>query len=99
VPDHHASLSADRRFRETFHRMRWGRGRQRSLRYLRMEEQILEVVKRQTTFSTRCLAVRTGTSYSFVYCTLQEQMLYLYLIHPVQELVANDAHARRTFCQ
>jgi hypothetical protein len=45
-----------------FHRLRWDVGRPRSVRNVRIEEQILEVVERYPVISTTRLAARTSTS-------------------------------------
>jgi hypothetical protein len=68
VPNHGSFFSVDRQLRETriLHRMRWDVGRLLSVRSVWMEGQILEVVERQHTISTRSLAGSTNTFYTSV---------------------------------
>lgn len=58
-----------------------------------------QVNERQTTISITCPAASTGTSHASVHHALQEHQLYPYHIQSMQELVLQDAPARRAFCQ
>jgi hypothetical protein len=97
-------LSIDRRLREmgTCLRIRLDVGCPRSVRNLRMEEQILEVVELQRAISTRLLGARTCIPQTSVHCPLQEQQLYpchILSILSVQELSPHDAPTRPAIYQ
>jgi hypothetical protein len=62
-------------------------------------QQVLQVVEREPTLSTRLLVARVGTSHASGDRTLREEQLYHYHIQSVQELVPHDAPARRVFSQ
>jgi hypothetical protein len=90
--DIYISVERSLREKESSHRMQWDGGCSDSVC---MGEQILQVVERQPTLSTRLLVARTGTSHA----TVHEQRLYHYHIQSVQGLVPHNAPARSVFCQ
>jgi hypothetical protein len=79
--------------------MQWDASHSHSVHNVWMTQQIFNVTERWPTTSARYLATRTGTSHASVHHILQEQMLYPYHIHSVQEFVALSAPARHAFYQ
>lgn len=75
-----------------------GRGRESTRRVLRAEEELLQVVERNPSVSTRVAARQVGVSRSTVHRIFRRNLLHPYHIQRVQELTENDRPLRVTFC-
>lgn len=75
-----------------------GRGRERTRRVLRAEEELLDFVDQNPGVSTRDAARQVGVSRSTVHSILRRNLLRPYHIQRVQELTENDRPLRLTFC-
>lgn len=101
VPNHKTFGNIERRLRETgkFAPSTADRGRARTIRTPRIEEEILEIVEENPEISSRCLALQAGVSKNVAHRVLKEQLLYPYHIQNVQELLPADTIARLEFCR
>lgn len=93
--------AVERRLRETgtLITRRTDTGRQRFVRNVNVEEEILDAVHTSPTTSTRRLSCRFNISQTSVWRILREQQLYSFHVTPVQDLLPQDYNNRKEFCQ
>lgn len=75
-----------------------GGGRERLLRVLEVEDDILEMIENNPQLSTREIARHLPVSHWTVWRALHEQQMHPYHVQRVQALVATDFPRRREFC-
>lgn len=63
------------------------------------EEDVLSIVRRDPSTSTRRISARVGASQSTVWKILKKEKLHPYHLTPVQELIEPDYQKRINFCQ
>ncbi|GLV40842.1 hypothetical protein CBL_10017 [Carabus blaptoides fortunei] len=100
VPNHKTFANIVRRLRETgkFAPITANRGRARTIRTPRVEDEILEIVEENPEVSSRCLALQAGVSKDAAHRVLKEQLLHPYHVQNVQELLPAHTIARLEFC-
>lgn len=100
LPDHRTFSAIVQRLRETgnLRPNSADRGRDRTVRVLDAEPNILNLVEENPGISVRRLSYRVGVSPFVVWRTLNEQGLYPYHIQRVQALKPADLPRRVRFC-
>lgn len=101
LPNVRTFCSIDRQLRERGEYRRTNRdaGRMGMIRVPEMEEEVLAIIARNPTMSTRVIARELGISHPVVWRILHENLLYPYHIQRVQALLPRDFEPRERFCR
>lgn len=101
VPNHQTFAAVERRLRETgtFAPVMVHCGRNRNIRTVEVEEEILERVEEDPTLSTRQIAMEIAVSKDTVNRVLREQLLHPFHLQKVQQFLPIDLELRLDFCR